>query len=716
MDDVPLRKKVIAAPQVPGFEQAKTPADASTFLQIAAKSKRAPGAAKLTRVAFQTSRLMEFCTERELENQTGHSHWYWLLVIAKELIDNALDGCEEAEVAPVISITVEKDEIVVQDNGIGIDTETIAAILDYSIRVSSREAYVSPTRGAQGNALKTILAMSYVIDRKTSGGAAKGVTVIESRGRKHRVEFCVDHVNNQPRLKHTVRPSPVEAGTKITLHWPPSGTALLEHVASSFRELVSAYVWFNPHLSLRGSWFGKPFLGVKATCPDWEKWRPRQPTSAHWYDEARLQRYLAAHVARDRETGQRRTVREFVAEFRGFAGSAAQRKVLSEVGCSHQSLARFFGAKRVNSAGIAKLLAALCRNSKPVAPKHLGIIGAEHFQTRFLAAGGNGDTFTYQCRQRVTDDGFRTWSSSPSACTRVGLRRMAAPLASCVARPAVSRLSARPAPSWSAPIGAPRSGIRSAPSDARARAWKTRSPRCAPTTTSRSSARCTSLRPACNSPTVARVRSSSLTTRGNPMTEPRPRNIANDIIECVESATAKWTRQKKSEERHPGNIRYRVSRMTKVPRVSQKEVAWEIMEVAYMAASANGTLPASARQIYYQARPKIMAQTDDKELQYNYFSQTLLPDYIEEHGVDWDVVYDARGHFVEPHTNRRIGCGTIEVGNYLRAIKEPSNSPRRFRRRRRRCHRASGQPRRRLVLREGRLCAAVSRRAARRSS
>ena len=58
-------------------------------------------------------------------------------------------------------------------------------------------------------------------------------------------------------------------------------------------------------------------------------------------------------------------------------------------------------------------------------------------------------------------------------------------------------------------------------------------------------------------------------------------------------------------------------------------------------------------------------------MHYGYFSQTLLPDYIEEHGVDWDVVYDARGHFEEPHTNRRIGCGTIEVDNYLRGVKEP---------------------------------------------
>ena len=107
---------------------------------------------------------------------------------------------------------------------------------------------------------------------------------------------------------------------------------------------------------------------MKATNPDWEKWRPRNPTSAHWYDEARLQRYLAAHVARDRDLGQRRTVREFIAEFRGLSGTAVQRKILTEVGCSHQSLASFFGVDRVNRGGVAKLLAAMKRYSKPVAP------------------------------------------------------------------------------------------------------------------------------------------------------------------------------------------------------------------------------------------------------------------------------------------------------------------------------------------------------------
>ena len=155
---------------------------------------------------------------------------------------------------------------------------------------------------------------------------------------------------------------------------------------------------------MRGIWFGQEFINEKATNPNWEKWRPRNPTSAHWYDEARLQRYLAAHVARDRDLGQQRTVREFIGEFRGLSRTGVRRKILTEVGCSHQSLASFFGVDRVNGEGIARLLAAMRRLSKPVAPQHLGVIGAEHFKQRFLAAGGAVDTFKYQCRKGVTDD------------------------------------------------------------------------------------------------------------------------------------------------------------------------------------------------------------------------------------------------------------------------------------------------------------------------
>ena len=231
--------------QAPQFQPAKNPTSDPQFLQIVAKPRRSAGGKsepKLTRVAFKVSRLMEFCSERELQNQTGHSLHDWPLVVGKEIVDNALDACEEAEVAPEITVIVDSGTIIIQDNAGGIDTETIESILDYTIRVSSREAYISPTRGAQGNALKTILAMGYVLDRKIGSDTnAAGITIIETRGIRHLIEFRVDHVNNQPKIIHTMADSPVKVGTKITIKWPPK-LGLLDYAADRFKQLIEAYV------------------------------------------------------------------------------------------------------------------------------------------------------------------------------------------------------------------------------------------------------------------------------------------------------------------------------------------------------------------------------------------------------------------------------------------------------------------------------------------
>jgi len=90
-----------------------------------------------------------------------------------------------------------------------------------------------------------------------------------------------------------------------------------------------------------------------------------------------------------------------------------------------------------------------------------------------------------------------------------------------------------------------------------------------------------------------------------------------------------------------------------------------------MKASNHGRLPANARQIMYAARPLIIALTGKSSpwKHSSYFTQTLLPDFLAEHPdltEEWDVVFDARGHFREPHTGQEIGLGTLEVREYLR--------------------------------------------------
>jgi DNA topoisomerase VI subunit B len=116
---------------------------------------RSAAAHILASKTFRVSRLAEFASVAELVKQTGHQVSDWPLVIVKELADNALDAAEEAGIAPVIEIVVDDDSITVADQGPGMPAETVASLIDYSVLTSSRAAYVSPTRGAQGNALQS---------------------------------------------------------------------------------------------------------------------------------------------------------------------------------------------------------------------------------------------------------------------------------------------------------------------------------------------------------------------------------------------------------------------------------------------------------------------------------------------------------------------------------------------------------------------------------
>jgi Topoisomerase 6 subunit A/Spo11, Toprim domain len=87
-----------------------------------------------------------------------------------------------------------------------------------------------------------------------------------------------------------------------------------------------------------------------------------------------------------------------------------------------------------------------------------------------------------------------------------------------------------------------------------------------------------------------------------------------------------------------------------------------------LVASADGHLPANARQVMYAARPEVLRLTAKQSLNDHYFTQVLLPDYIEAHPertADWDVVFDDRGTFIEPHTGRVVPLGTLEVRQYL---------------------------------------------------
>ena len=253
---------------------------------------------KIDRVAFTTSRLMEFCTQKELVAQTGHESYRWSCVVVKELVDNAVDAAEEAGIPPVIKVTIStgKDwnRIVIADNGPGISAATIAGIIDYNVRVSTKEAIISPTRGRQGNALKTVLPMAYVLS-----GKVKGETWIEARGVKHRIVFAVNQIKQEPIVKNTQSRSAVTTGTRVTVFWP------IDIVANDIHTLLAQFIFVNPHLTLEFTVDGKTVFDCTASNPNWTKYRTCDASSAHWYRLEQLERYAGALIARDQEVRQK---------------------------------------------------------------------------------------------------------------------------------------------------------------------------------------------------------------------------------------------------------------------------------------------------------------------------------------------------------------------------------------------------------------------------
>ena len=82
---------------------------------------------------------MEFFTEKELVTQTGHPVAEWPLVIVKELVDNALDACDQANIAPRIEVTAVACGISVKDNGPGLPDEVDPGQPDYGSGALSTE-------------------------------------------------------------------------------------------------------------------------------------------------------------------------------------------------------------------------------------------------------------------------------------------------------------------------------------------------------------------------------------------------------------------------------------------------------------------------------------------------------------------------------------------------------------------------------------------------
>src|SRR5215216_6409590 len=264
--------------------------------------------AKLERTTFETSRAAEYFDARQLSALTGVPAKDFASVVLKELIDNSLDACETAGVAPRATVTVADEggsiRIRVSDNGPGIPSEVVRKMLDYNVRVSDKAAYRSPTRGAQGNALKTIIGIPYAL------GSREALAIVARGGTRHVIQPSIDPAGNL-HIAHSERDEDSWAGgTSVDVPVVPGLVTdpALEHLVQDFhpQHWVRSFAAFNPHatLSYQAKGAGSEEAEIyKSTCKDIKKYVPSQPTSPHWYSSESPNVLVCSHIAHARNGG-----------------------------------------------------------------------------------------------------------------------------------------------------------------------------------------------------------------------------------------------------------------------------------------------------------------------------------------------------------------------------------------------------------------------------
>jgi DNA topoisomerase VI subunit B len=356
---------------------------------------------QVQRTTFEMSRAAEYFDARQLSTLTGVSRKEFASVCLKELVDNALDAAETAGLPPEVNIEVERDNgaiaLTVSDNGPGIPPEVVRKVLDYNVRVSDKAAYRSPTRGAQGNALKTLIGIPYAL-------GSREPLVVEARGVRHSIAPRVDPAGIV-HFDYAATSLPIRvAGTTVSLSIPD-----LEEDRQRFSSAhwVSSFAAFNPHATIvyQGKTSdGKGSIFYKRRHQDtFKKYVPSVPTSPHWYSPATLKGLVFNHIAHARKGGRDLPLGEFIRQFQGLTSTKKARAVVARLGASDFSHLSGF---ENHEGHVAELLSAMQAEAKVPNASALGSVGREHFKAFFEHTYSSVDEYKYVSRSGTLPSGL----------------------------------------------------------------------------------------------------------------------------------------------------------------------------------------------------------------------------------------------------------------------------------------------------------------------
>lgn len=600
--------------------------------------------ATLERTVFETPRTAEYFDAEELRVQTGQPVRQFFSVILKELVDNGIDAAEQKGVMPEIHIGVMEGwrsvRLYIRDNGNGIAPDTVRRILNYSTRTSDKSAYRSVTRGQQGNAEKTVLGIP------TALGGHKPI-IIEARGVRHTIQPTVDpagisHVDYQQEA------IPERTGTLIRVELPSSKQDV------DPKRWARGFALFNPHAFVKilvrkknsehgnSSWERHGHFYKPTVSSDWRKPLPTDLTSPHWYDAAALGKLVFQHINASMSGGRDLTLREFVVQFKGLSGSAKTKAVCDQF----PDISRLSDFQ-ADPGKTTRLLNAMQEETKAPSPDVLGCIGKEHFRALFHRWYGV-KRFWYHKARGFVDGGLSIPGSLPFI-VEVALAE--------TSRPGhVFHHGINFSPTFQDPVGDKWFRYFDSGSDSYISGSGVKS--------FLGSAHVGAIHSACAIHLICP--SLQFVDRGKTRLD-----VSGNLAGAI--STALWTvsktvygeqeRRKKNAAREEKRERQEEELAAKPakPMALTEAVPLVIMEAVRQAAGNLGIV--SAHTLYYVVRKMIQAHTT-RILKSEYFEQTLLPAYQQEHGRIKGLYYEPRGTLYEPHTGVAIPLGTREVESY----------------------------------------------------
>lgn len=328
------------------------------------------------------NRIMEYFTIDGLVKMTGIESDKFDIYILKELIDNALDACELTDKPPNISIEINSDlflkgqeceyakegiiHIKVKDEGPGISKEILKEITNFQRFGGTKYFVKKPSRGAQGNALMTILGIPAILAIEL-GEETPSIKITTKRW-IHIWKIKINKVLEKIEVEKKTRRVNFTRGTciEIALPW----NVWIEE--KRYNKVIESFAMWNPHTRIEYQCNGKKRI-FERSIQKIDKYSRAGFGSVHWYTLDDFENLLYANIRYMERKRVKETIIDFAKHFKG--GSSNQKTFTQSFA---KDLPKYINQIQKKSIS-KKLFLALKESTSPPKSSIIGSIGKKHF-------------------------------------------------------------------------------------------------------------------------------------------------------------------------------------------------------------------------------------------------------------------------------------------------------------------------------------------------